>query len=200
MKSVNFDSAYLNQKEQTQRRNITAYKVGASNYRSAEFFQYEGILLGGIDIHSIYYNKILKNYSKAEAEIITKISISECGTTFNIVDSFIGIECPFSVLPNPDGSPLICIADNCSAGDLIVFQKLHNLEFEQVSIFVDDELLISGAMSNLKYPITNIVKKAFSIIKEFNLPLSSKEILLATGGITDIFQLNAGAKVEIICE
>ena len=81
-----------------------------------------------------------------------------------------------------------------------MFQKLHHLDFERVSVHADGELLASGVMSNLKYPITNIVKEAFRIIKEFNLPLGSKEILVATGGITDVFPLDAGAQLEIICE
>ena len=200
MKLVSFDAAYQKQKDYTRRKNITAYKVGASNYRSAKFFGHEGILLGGLDNCCIYGDKIPYNYPIAEAEIITKISITDCGENYDVIDYFVGIECPAAVLPNPDGSPLICVADNCSAGHLLVFQKLHHLDFERVSVHADGELLASGVMSNLKYPITNIVKEAFRIIKEFNLPLGSKEILVATGGITDVFPLDAGAQLEIICE
>jgi len=200
MKSVNFNSAYQKQKDYTQRKNITAYKVGASNHRSANFFGYEGILLGGLDNSCIYGDKVSKNYSVAEAEIITKILITDCGTNYDVIDHFVGIECPNVVLPNPGGCPFICIADNCSSGDLLVFQKLHHLDFDRVSVYANSELLTSGVMSNLKYSITNIVNEAFRIIKEFDLPLESKEIFIATGGITDTFSLSANSQVEIRCE
>jgi hypothetical protein len=200
MKSVNFNSAYQKQKDYTQRKNITAYKVGASNHRSANFFGYEGLLIGGLDNSCIYGDKVAKNYPVAEAEIITKISITDCGTNYDVIDHFIGIECPNVVLPNPGGSPFICIADNCSAGDLLVFQKLHHLDFERVSVYVNSEVLTSGVISNLKYSITNIVNETFRIIKEFDLPLDSSEIFIATGGITDTFSLSANSPVEIRCE
>lgn len=200
MKLVNLNLAYQKQKDFTLRKNITAYKVGASNHRSANFFGYEGILLGGLDDSSIYSKKITKNYPIAEVEIITKILITDCGSKFDIVDHYVGIECPNVGLPNPSGSPFICIADNCSAGDLIMFQKLYFLDFEKVSVYVNSEYLTSGAMSNLKYSITNIVNEAFKIIKEFDLPLKSKELFIATGGITDTFSLNENAQVEIRCE
>lgn len=200
MKLVNLNLAYQKQKNFTQSKNIKAYKVGASNYRSANFFGYEGILLGGLDDSCIYRDKVTKNYSIAEVEIITKILITDCGTNFDIIDYYVGIECPNVGLPNPSGSPFTCITDNCSAGDLLMYQKLYYLDFEKVSVYVNNEYLTSGIMSNLKYSITNIVNEAFKIIKEFDLPFQSKELFIATGGITDTFSLNANAQVEIRCE
>jgi hypothetical protein len=200
MKSVNFNASYQKQKDFTHSKNITAYKVGASNHRSADFFGCDGILLGGLDNSSIYADKVPKNYAAAEAEIITKILITDCGTNYDVIDHFIGIECPNSVLPNLGGSPFTCIADNCSAGDLLLFQKLQNFDFETVSVYANFELLTSGVMSNLRYSITDIVNEAFRIIKEFDLPFKSKEIFIATGGITDSFALRKNSQVEIRCE
>ena len=200
MKSVNLNSAYQKQKNLTQRKNITAYKVGASNHRSAEFFGYEGILLGGLDNSCIYRDKVPKNYSVAEAEIITRILVNDGRTNFTVLEHLVGIECPNAVLSNPEASPFICIVDNCSSGDLLVFQKLHHLDFERVDVYGNGELLASGVMSNLKYSISNIVNEAFRTISEFELPFESKDILIATGGITDTFSLTANAQLEIKCE
>jgi len=200
MKLVDLSSAYQIQKKYTQKNKVIAYKVGASNYRSSEFFGCEDILLGALDRDCVYYNKILKDYPLAEVEVVSKILISDSGKEYEVLEHFLGIECPEIVVDNPDGSPFICVADNCSAGDLIIFQKLDDIEFEIISVYADGDLLISGAMDNLKFAIDDIIERTFDLIKIHDLPLSSREMLIATGGITDVFPLEAGMKVEINCE
>tara|TARA_B100001093_G_C26680287_1_gene950109 strand:+ start:353 stop:952 length:600 start_codon:yes stop_codon:yes gene_type:complete len=198
--SVDLSAAYKVQKNHTENKNIIAYKVGASNHRSANFFGYEGLLLGGLDKSCIHKKNVTKNYDIAEVEIISQILMTDCGDGYHTLGHYIGIECPNVVLPNPSGDPVICIADNCSAGDLLLFQNLDHLDFENVKIYSNSELLCSGVIGNLKYSNAYIVSEAFRIIREFDLPVSSREIFIATGGITDVFPLRAGSLVEIKCE
>ena len=200
MKSVNLKTAYQIQKKFTKNNNVTAYKVGASNHRSAKFFNYDEIILGGLDDSCIYFERIPKNYQVAEVEIVIKILISECNNNYKILGNYVGIECPQIMVDNPGGSAIVCVADNCSAGDLIIFQEVSETRFDSIKVFRNGEFLVHGSKNNLKFEINEIIEKTLLIIKEYELPLSSREFYIATGGITDVFSLSAGDLVEILYE
>ena len=43
------ENAYRQQKEFNKEKDIAAYKVGASNFRSAEAFEFQDIIVGGLN-------------------------------------------------------------------------------------------------------------------------------------------------------
>ena len=56
MKLNNLVPAYQLQRKFNQGKSIIAYKVGASNYRSASFFDYKGILLGALHEDAVIFD------------------------------------------------------------------------------------------------------------------------------------------------
>ena len=71
----NLDLAYSIQRKFLKDKKIVAYKVGASNLISKNFFKTENIIVGGIQQKNIYKNEVVKNYQTAEIEVIVKIPI-----------------------------------------------------------------------------------------------------------------------------
>lgn len=198
MKLSDLRIAYQLQRKFLNGKDIAAYKVGASNYRSAEFFNSDIILLGGIERKNIFNKTISKKYPIAEVEIISRVAITD--DAFEVVSQFIGVECPDLVVENPDGSPFLCVADNCSAGDLIIFQEVKNDYYDSVRVFRNGELISSGSSENMKFSIHKIISETVALIREHSLPLCTDAFLIATGGLTDVFSLDANDSLEIVCE
>jgi len=190
--------AYQLQRKYLNGKDIAAYKVGASNFRSAEYFNFDGILLGGIERKNIYSTTIEKTYPVAEVEIICRVAIRDNG--FEVLSHSIGVECPELVVENPDGSPFVCVADNCAAGDLILFQEVSSDFYKFVKVFRNGELVTIGSSENMKFPVGKIISETIALINKFSLPLAKSELLIATGGLTDVFSLDANDKLEIVCE
>jgi hypothetical protein len=199
MKLNNLIPAYQLQRKFNEGKPIIAYKVGASNYRSASFFDCKGILLGGLHEDAVIFNKITKDYPVAEVEIISKVRIGK-ENKYELLANYLGIECPNIVVDNPTGSPFICIADNCSSGDLIVYQEISKDWFETISVYVNDILLVVGSSTNLRLSVDAIIQETVTLIRTHSLPLKSNEILIATGGLTEVFSLSLGDKVTLIDE
>ena len=109
---------------------VGAYKVGASNFRSGNFFNYPDIVLGGIDNKNIFLNEVPSQYDIAEIEIVIKVDDLDLDNPKeNKLDYYLGIECPKVGIENPNGDINLCIEDNCSSGDLLIFSKLTDLNF-----------------------------------------------------------------------
>jgi len=183
-------TAYQIQKKILLGKVIGCYKVGASNYSSGKFFGTDEIIVGGIESKNIFFSKIRKDYSIAELELVVKIRVSndiECG--YEILNQYLGIECPIIEVDNPHGDMTLCIADNCSSGDLIILDEYDGDYDEKLAIFVNDVEVTKGDFDSLRFPVKKIICKTLSIIENNSLPLG-KEIYIATGGLTATFPLN----------
>ena len=77
MKSADLNIAYQIQKKFLMGKNIVGYKVGASNYASADFFNTDEIILGGLQHQNIFWAEVVKNYPIAEVELVIKIRIDD---------------------------------------------------------------------------------------------------------------------------
>ena len=196
MKLASNDLAYEIQRKYLLKKDISGYKIGASNHKSAEFFSTDQIILGGIEGQNIFHEEVPYSYDVAEIEIIYKIRIDLTNKKFNVLNKFIGIECPFQDIKNPTGSEFICITDNCSAGDLIILEEIKDDTFTNVRVYFDKKTIVDGSQSNLKYSCCEIINKAIKIIDKYDLP-SQNELYIATGGISDTFQINPTNKFRL---
>ena len=179
---------------------VGAYKVGASNFRSGKFFNYPGIVLGGIHKKNIFFNKVPSRYDIAEIEIIIKVDdIDLDNPKENKLDYYLGIECPKVCIENPNGDISLCVEDNCSSGDLLIFSKLTNLNFKNVELGIGDNISHSGTLKNLRYTLHEIFLDSLKIIKSNDLPIP-EPFWLATGGISDVFPLKKDSLVSFIYE
>lgn len=179
---------------------VGAYKVGASNFRSGEFFNYSSIILGGIDSTNIFFNKLPSDYDIAEIEIIIKVNdLDHNNLKENKLDYYIGIECPKIGINNPNGDINLCIEDNCSSGDLLIFSKLSDLNFKNVKLRIDDNIYHMGTTKNLRFTLREIFLDSLKIIKSNDLPIPNP-FWLATGGISDVFPLKKDSLVNFLYE
>jgi hypothetical protein len=145
---------------------VGAYKVGASNFRSGKFFNYPGIVLGGISNKNIFFNKVPSHYDIAEIEIIIKVDELDLDNPKeNKLDYYLGIECPKVGIENPKGDIKLCVEDNCSSGDLLIFSKLTDLNFENVELQIEENISHSGALKNLRFALHEIFLDSLKIIK-----------------------------------
>ena len=198
MKLNDIATAYQLQKKFLRGKEIIAYKVGASNHRSANFFQRDDIIVGGLEASSIHYGIINKEYPIAEVEIVSKVRLLNTGSTvnFEIIDHYLGIECPAHLVDNSNGSDFVCVADNCSAGDLIIFDITVPATISKIELLINDKLSVVGSADELKYSNFEIIQRSLAIIKKHELPLASDVVLIATGGLTDVFSLEQDDQVE----
>ena len=198
MKLNDIAIAYQLQKKFLRGKEITAYKVGASNHRSANFFRRDDVIVGGLEASSIHYGVISKDYPIAEVEIVSKVRLLEVDSAirFEVIDNYLGIECPEQLVDNPNGSDFVCVADNCAAGDLIIFDITVPATISKVELLINDKLSVVGSANELKYSNFEIIQRSLAIIKKHELPLASDVVLIATGGLTDVFSLEQDDQVE----
>ena len=71
----NLELAYAIQRKFLQNKEISAYKVGASNLTSKNFFNTNNIIIGGIEEKNIYKNEIKKKLSRCRIRDYRKDSI-----------------------------------------------------------------------------------------------------------------------------
>ena len=196
----------INQDSFDKQRNILktisvgAYKVGASNFRSGKFFNYPGIVLGGINNKNIFFNKVPSEYDIAEIEIIIKVDdLYLDNRKENKLDYYLGIECPKVGIENPKGDINLCVEDNCSSGDLLIFSKLTDLNFENIELQIEENITHSGTLKNLRFTLHEIFLDSLKIIKsnDFTIP---KPFWLATGGVSDVFPLKKDSLINFIYE
>ena len=199
MKLASFKDAYWHQKIANQRKDIAAYKVGASNFRSSVAFNFDGILVGGIEYSNIFFDQIPFNYELSELEIVCKIELDPMvPNSARISETYLGLECPKIGIENTDNSPLITVLDNCSAGDLIIFKETLNLSFSKVQVRLGKSSeKISGEIENLRFSVDEIITRTLNIIEQYDLP-KRDQFFVATGGITDTFQLKQGESVDFV--
>lgn len=198
MKLSDLKTAYQLQKKFLGNKKIGAYKVGASNKRSASFFDSDQILIGGIDCENISYRQVSRDYLAAEVEIISKVSFVD--GRYKILGHYIGLECPQSDVENIDGSAFVCVADNCSAGDLILFDEVSDCFIDKIDVFKNGKLIESGSINNLIYSVEDIISMTVSVISENKLPRFGTELLIATGGLTGVFTVEKKDKLELVFE
>ena len=174
--------------------------MGASNLTSKNYFNANNIIIGGIEERNIYKNEIKKNYHVAELEIIVKIQHNlKNPSKFKILKTYIGIECPLPDIQNETGSEFICIADNCSSGDLILIEEIKNTNIKTFDLIVFDKnkkFKINATLDRLVYSIDEIILKTLKLIQNYNLP-SNREIFISTGGISENFSLKSHQSLSI---
>ena len=190
----NLDLAYSIQRKFLKDKKIVAYKVGASNLISKNFFKTENIIVGGIQQKNIYKNEVVKNYQTAEIEVIVKIQHNfKDPKNYKILKTFIGIECPLPDIKNEIGSEFICIADNCSSGDLILIKEIKDTNIKTFDLIVSDintKFKVNADLARLIYSVDEILIRTLDLIYKHNLP-TDKEVFVATGGISDNFSLQS---------
>jgi len=197
MKFRNKKIAYQSQKKFQIGKNIIAYKVGASNYQSRQFFSSKDILLGSLSEEKVHFADVTKNYPISELEIVAKLNSSSVSNGDVVIqDLFIGIECPEQTIENPKGDPLICIADNCCAGDLIIYEKIDGKIPTKINIFCNNNLISTGKLDSLCYSIDEILMKFVRIVIKNNFYFNTDSIYVATGGISETFSLNKGMNLR----
>ena len=198
MKSNEARVGYQLQKKFLANKKISAYKVGASNFRSSDFFGFDGILLGGIENQCIFYHDISKDYPVAEVEVVAKVSIdSQQPNGYQVEGYYLGLECPFLVVDNPEGSPFVCLADNCAAGDLILFQKIDDPMPSHVDVLVNGKTVCEGSYGQMKYSVSDILDATVKLLFDHELPYATTNLYIATGGLTEVFSLKAGDQVSL---
>lgn len=197
------DFAYAIQKKYLKNKKIRAYKVGASNKSSQNFFNTSSIIIGGIEEKNIYKNIIKKDYPIAELEIAVKVQYdSKAKTKTRILNKYIAIECPHSDIENKEGSKFICIADNCSSGDLILLKKINEIDLKQFNLTIsegENKLNIDADISRLVYPIEAIINQTIDLIERHKLPFH-EELYISTGGISNIFSLKKSNTLSLDCK
>ena len=197
MKSVDYSIAYQIQKKYTHRQHITAYKVGASNFRSGDFFGCDEVLLGGIPANCVFEHEVTRDYKIAELEIMIRVRLTiGARLRFEILDHCIGFECPEIMVENPDGDPFVCIAENCAAGDLLIYDSVDPSDLGSVRVFKNGKIFQLGLMANLRYDLKSIVEMTVATIDRHRLPCASEELWIATGGITGVFPIERGDRFE----
>ena len=200
MRSLDEKTAYQLQRKYQLDKRILAYKVGASNYRSAKFFNYTDVIVGSICADNVYFNAVPMDYSVAELEVVVKVLITDSKIGAYATESFhLGIECPFISVDNEHGDARVCIADNCSSGDLLIFDSVEFGAFTTVNIFSGNELKAVGNVNNLLWSVDEIVERTFDVIRVNNLPINDGHLYIASGGITEVFGLikNENLRFEI---
>lgn len=191
MKSLDIKTAYQLQRKYQLDKSIGAYKVGGSNYRSAEVFKHSDVILGSICQENVHFGVVPMDYSIAELEIVAEVLVTDPKKGTYIIEAFhLGIECPFVTVDNEQGNPAVCIADNCSSGDLLIFDSIEMGTFKTINVFTGNELKAVGNIGNLLWSVNEIVDRTFSIIIENSLPLDNGKLYIASGGVTDVFQLS----------
>ncbi len=197
MQLVNLNSAYQIQRKFLKRSHIGCYKVGASNYSSAEFFGIDSIILGGISVDNIHSSGAYKDFPAVEVELVVKVKYDDrAAGNFQIISEHIGLECPLSEVDNHDGNAFLCIADNCCAGDLLILKAYNGKHDELMKVFVNDMEVVTGSFGNLRFSIDHIIRSTIAIIKEHYIPFE-QEFLIATGGLTETFPIKAGDQIEV---
>lgn len=188
-------SAYNVQRRYRKDEENIAYKIGGSNKASSNFFGLKNIIVGSVPVSKIFYDEIPMDFPLAEVEIIAEIIILDVNKKkFQILAQYMGIECPEVNIHNPGGDAHVAILDNCSAGSLIIFKDESPLTFKSLTIngldiFVDFNLLV--------YSIEEICKNLIETIVKFELPYSSRPIYVATGGISELFELKKNSIITI---
>lgn len=196
------EDAYRQQKEFNKEKDIAAYKVGASNFRSAEAFEFQDIIVGGIERSRIFFNEIPNSYSVGELEIVCKVDFPvESPRHLKIREVFLGIECPEFRIENPNNSVLACIEDSCSAGDLIIFLDTIGFSSSEVSMNLRSDKIrtVHGGISQLCYSVDEILLRTLEKIDTYNLQFCNT-MYIATGGISDTFSLTAAETAEFFFE
>jgi hypothetical protein len=193
--NTNTDLAYEIQRKYLKNKDIHAYKVGASNLSSKIFFGTTSIIIGGIEKKNIYKNSIKKNYPIAELEIAIKVKYdSKAKTKIKILNYYVAIECPSIDIENKEGSEFICIADNCSSGDLILLDEVDKINFDKFNLTISEEDcdtdVVNADINRLVYPIKTIINQTIDLIEHHKLPFNN-EFYISTGGISDIFSLKS---------
>ena len=200
LKSVKLNQeskAYKWQKEILNKKKIAAYKIAGSNFQSSRFFKYSKIMIGGIEKKNIYFKKIIKNYPIAEPEVIIKVKTNlKTKTSYKVLNYYLGLECPRPVIKNTN-SVFKFIKSNCLAMDLIIYKKITNINFINLSIYLNNQIINRGSLKNLKYKFKKIIEDTISLIIKHKLPLHSKNLLIATGGLAPNFPLYRGNKLTI---
>lgn len=197
MQSVSLSSAYQIQRKFLKRSHIGCYKVGASNYSSAEFFGIDGVIVGGIPADNIHSSGVQQDFPIVEVELVVKVKYDDrTESGYQIISEHIGLECPLSEVDNQDGHAFLCIADNCSAGHLLMVGAYIGNHTESMKVFVNDIEVVAGSFGNLRFSIDYIIRSSIAIIREHDLPCE-QEFLIATGGLTETFSIKAGDQVEV---
>lgn len=197
MQSVSLSSAYQIQKKFLRRNHIKCFKVGASNYSSGEFFNIDDVIVGGILSSNIFFSGCPKNYSIAELELVVKIRLdNDADNGYQVLSNYIGVECPLIEINNPSGNTVLAIADNCSAGDLLIISDYTGDYAERIKVFVNGHEVTVGDFANLRFSVNEIIRRAIAIIKEHELSCE-QEMLIATGGLTENFSLSANDCIEV---
>lgn len=192
------DSAY--ELQAIKLRNVSpigAYKVGASNKASADFFDIREILIGGIEAKNITYSNVLSIGGEAELEVCLYVEVGFNLKNHRVKMCRLGFEYPGNDSTNQQSDASAAVADNLSA------YHLHILDFEVAGlkagrVLVGDAETISFDVGCLLYDVDHICTAAVNLIGKHGLPYERGGFWIATGGLSPLIKINEGECVRLI--
>jgi hypothetical protein len=180
---------------------LEGIKVGGSNQLSSKVLRHKELVLGFLTSGSIYSGIARKNYKLSEVEIICYVKINrdnEGQLSWSHIDSYLGIEFPLPAVIYEEGVIVDAVKDNCGAYEMLLLQKAPKL------VNLKGQLCLVGADTRIKFDTNNllntpmqIVNKTLCMLFRVYPNIDEMSIYIATGGISEVFQLQLGQKIEV---
>jgi len=180
---------------------LEGIKVGGSNQMSSTVFRHKELVLGFLTSGSIYSGVARKDYKLSEVEIICYVKINrnnEGELSWSHIDSYLGIEFPLPGVIYEEGVIVDAVKDNCGAYEILLIQKapkLVNLKGQLCLVGTDTP--INFDTNNLLNTPMQIVNKTICMLFRIYPNIDEMRIYIATGGISEVFQLQLGQKIEV---
>jgi hypothetical protein len=180
---------------------LEGVKVGGSNQMSSRVFSHKELVLGFLTSGSVYRGVARKDYKLSEVEIISQVKINrnnEGELSWSHIDSYLGIEFPLPGMNYKKGVIIDAVKDNCGAYEILLIQKapkLLNLKGQLCLIGTDT--IINFNTNNLLNTPMQIVNKTICMLFRIYPNIDEMSIYIATGGISEVFQLQLGQKIEV---
>ena len=180
---------------------LEGIKVGGSNQMSSRVFSHKELVLGFLTSGSFYQGVARKDYKLSEVEIISHVKINRNNVgvlSWSHIDSYLGIEFPLPGMNYEKGVIMDAVKDNCGAYEILLIQKAPKLlNLKGQLCLVGTDITINFNTNNLLNTPMQIVNKAISMLFRIYPNIDEMSIYIATGGISEVFQLQLGQKIEV---
>lgn len=180
---------------------LEGIKVGGSNQMSSRVFSHKELVLGFLTSGSVYQGVARKDYKLSEVEIISHVKINRNNVgelSWSHIDSYLGIEFPLPGMNYEKGVIMDAVKDNCGAYEILLIQKAPKLlNLKGQLCLVGTDITINFNTNNLLNTPMQIVNKAICMLFRIYPNIDEMSIYIATGGISEVFQLQLGQKIEV---
>ena len=180
---------------------LEGIKVAGSNKSSSKVFRHKELVLGFLTSGSVYSGVARKEYELSEVEIICHIKINRNNVgelLWSHIDSYLGIEFPLPGMTHGEGTIIDAVKNNCDANEILLIQKVpKSLNLKGQLCLEGTNTLINFDINNLLNTPTQIVNKIICMLSRIYPNIDETSIYVATGGISKVFQLQLGQKIEV---